>query len=131
MNPEGTVSFKALMHCGVYALVRLGEVVYVGKTKRVYVRLYTHCNSRGKTNEWYNAKKNQSKGIDFDDVWIWPCMLGQMDALEVALIKQYKPRYNVTHNDKIQEHVKELFKSLTPELPPLEDRPKVYIRRML
>ena len=131
------LSFKALLHCGVYALVRRGEVVYVGKSKKLWIRLYTHCNGRGKMLPLPVGYNTQKRGINFDDIWVWPCMLGQLDTLEVHLIQKYVPRYNVKDKPMpvlpIPFEIRELLKQMVTitGLPPLEDRPKVYIRRLL
>src|SRR5882762_7478218 len=95
MMPHGVVSFHALLHCGVYALLRRGEVVYVGKSKKLWIRLYNHCNNRGKVLYLPPGYTTPKKGIQFDDIWVWPCMLGQLDSLEVCLIQKYVPKYNV------------------------------------
>jgi len=64
-------------------------------------------------------------------------MLGQMDSLEVHLIHKYEPRYNVRGkpNPVISTpfEIRELLKQMVTitGLPPIEDRPKVYIRRLL
>ncbi|SRR6266478_1493685 len=137
LRPEGTISFYSLMHCGVYALVRRGEIVYIGKSRKLWVRLYNHCNNRGKVVYLPEGCLRQNKGISFDDIWVWPCMLGQLDTLEVHLIQKYVPRYNVKDKPMpvlpIPEDIRVILKQMITitGLPPLDDRPKVYIRRML
>jgi len=44
----GFLNISKLMHCGVYALVKKGQVVYVGKSKQPMMRIYTHVRNRGK-----------------------------------------------------------------------------------
>jgi len=136
MQPPETISYKALLHCGCYALVRKGEVVYVGMTRRLWVRLYAHCNARGKPLTQKVGQNRKGNGIGFDDIWVWPCMLGQLDVLEVHLIRKYTPKYNV--KDKpvpilpIPDDIKALLANVvTITGLPQEDSPKVYIRRML
>ena len=89
MQPPETLSYKALLHCGCYALVRRGEVVYVGMTKKLWIRLYSHCNARGRPVPYKVGQNRIGNGIQFDDIWVWPCMLGQLDVLEVHLIQKY------------------------------------------
>lgn len=126
LRPEGTISFYSLMHCGVYALVRRGEIVYIGKSRKLWIRLYNHCNNRGKVVYLPEGCLRQNKGINFDDIWIWPCMLGQMDSLEVHLIHKYEPRYNVRGKPNpvisIPSEMKELLKHMIviSDLPPPE-----------
>ncbi len=129
---NAVLSFKALLHCGVYALVRRGEVVYVGKTKKLWVRLYNHCNERGKV----LPKRSGVKGLGFDDIWVWPCMLGQLDTLEVHLIQKYVPKHNVKDKPNPVIPIPDEIKALLAHVVtitglPQEDSPKVYIRRML
>ena len=128
MLPNGVLSFKALMHCGVYALVRKGEIVYVGKTKKLWIRLYAHCNGRAKLPPMPVGYTTQKKGIQFDDIWVWPCMWGQLDSLEVCLIQKYDPKYNV--KDKLRpimpipNEIRQLLSQvvvISPELPPSRD----------
>jgi hypothetical protein len=35
------------------------------------------------------------RGVHFDQVYVLPCRLDQLDALEKSLIDLYKPRYNI------------------------------------
>src|SRR4029077_15051106 len=77
-----------LLHCGVYALLQRGEVVYVGKSKRPLGRLYSRLKDRGRILEkGESGPQVHGKGIWFDGVWFAPCMLGQLDVLEVHFIR--------------------------------------------
>ncbi len=146
MEEHGFWNISKLMHCGVYALVKKGVVVYVGKSKQPMMRIYTHVRNRGKklgSNLYGNdiGPAVNGKGITFDSVWFLPCMLGQLGTLEVHFIKMFMPKHNVMHNPKptpqpvipIPEDIRAILKQMITitGLPPLEDRPKVYIRRML
>lgn len=81
--------------------------------------------------------RTQKKGVSFDDIWVWPCMLGQLDTLEVHLIRKYMPKHN--SKDKpmpvmpIPADIKALLAQMVSitGLPPLENTPKVYIQRRL
>lgn len=133
MSLSGILSFKALLHCGVYALVKKDEVVYVGKTKKLWIRLYNHCNERGKV----LPKRSGAKGVPFDDIWVWPCMLGQLDSLEVHLIQKYLPRHNAKGKAlpvmAIPLEIKELLRQMVviTDLPLSQDIPTRYIQRRL
>ncbi len=152
MEEYGFMNITKLMHCGVYALVKKGQVVYVGKSRQPLMRIFRHVSNRGKPlgtslNSESNAKciKENGKGILFDTVWFLPCMLGQLYTLEVHFIKTFMPKHNVRHNPEakprsvkeppipIPEDIKAILKQMITitGLPPLEDRPKVYIRRLL
>jgi len=147
----GFLNITKLMHCGVYALVHHGQVVYVGKSKQPMMRIYTHVRNRGKKmgpNPGFGKDTGPAvngKGIVFDSVWFLPCMLGQLWTLEVHFIKMFMPKHNVRHNPEpkvkpvkeppipIPEDIRAILKQMImiTGLPPLEDRPKVYIRRLL
>lgn len=134
-----------LLHCGVYCLLRRKEVVYVGKSKKPIVRLYTHLKNRGKEmgiNQWgsYTGPSLNGRGIQFDGVWFVPCMLGQLDVIEGVLIRKYLPRFNVKGKTEpvipIPEEIKALLKQMVviKDLPPQQDhfeRPQLYIPRRL
>lgn len=152
MREHGFMDVTKLMHCGVYALLRKGEVVYVGKSKEPLKRIFRHVSNRGKPLGQkmfggYSSPVFDGKGINFDAIWFLPCMLGQLYALEVHFIKTYAPKYNTKHNPEVKakavrerteiipipEDIKALLAQMVTitGLPPTEDRPKVYIRRML
>lgn len=95
---EGFVDATALMHCGVYMLIHRGEVVYVGQSKSLGERLRTHCRNRNGKVRRSGLYGNRVKlGFSFDSIVIKGCMLGELDELEVSMIKKYKPKYNVKH----------------------------------
>src|SRR6185437_576305 len=87
--------FSALLGPGVYALVKRGVVIYVGKSRALYLRLYAHRNvaraaAKGKPiPTWLPIK-----GFVFDQVFVRPCALADLDRLEAEMIELYKPRYN-------------------------------------
>ena len=102
MAEEGFVDFSALMHCAVYMLLRRGVVVYVGQSKALGERLLTHMRGRkrGQINKRNYFGANQMvSGFIFDEIWIRPCMMNELDALEVAMIRKYQPKYNTLHKE--------------------------------
>lgn len=125
LEDDGFVSHKVLLHCAVYALVRRGIVVYVGQSKTMYKRIYQHCMTRRKS-QTLNAMYGPSihKGMAFDDIWIRPCMLGELDRLEVEMIRKYQPKYNVRMKEiPPQLDISELLKAIVPireNGPPVE-----------
>lgn len=94
MDIEGFVDASAVLAGGVYVLVRKGEVVYVGKAKRMLNRLAAHLSV------WAAKRKEKipswmaNKGIYYDAVLICPCHPDRVDALERQMIELYKPRFN-------------------------------------
>ncbi len=153
MEEYGFFNITKLMHCGVYALIKKEEVIYVGKSRQPLMRIHTHVKNRGRklgTNLYGRNDTGPAvngKGISFDTVWFLPCMLGQLYTLEVHFIKTFMPKYNVRHNPEakprpakepivtipIPDDIRAILKQMITitGLPPIEDRPKVYIRRLL
>lgn len=100
MDLPGFNNASTFLQSGVYALVHLGRVVYIGKAKAMIVRVATHrSNARRHVPVWL---KDTAKGIVFDEVHIQPCHVDLLDELEYAMINLYKPRYNtqLKHNGK-------------------------------
>jgi GIY-YIG catalytic domain len=104
MNLEGFTDVSGLLRSGVYALCKRGVVIYVGKSKSLYARIYAHKHfanraAKGRTiPDWLPAK-----GFVFDQVFIRPAPLEDLDALEREMINLYKPRYNesLKHHGKV------------------------------
>lgn len=89
---EGFIDVSQSLKCGVYALVSQGQVVYVGKSKCMLVRIYSHRNAKNKKGtlpSWFPVK-----GIAFDEIHIHPCHIDQLDALENKMINRFKPKFN-------------------------------------
>lgn len=137
------VDVGKLLHCGVYCLLRKGEVVYVGKSKQPFGRLDQHIRNRNR--EMPNGRHigsgagsaitHNGRGIKFDWVWFVPCMLGQLDVIEKALIKQYLPKYNKQGMPKqpIPTDLKALLANAGWQtMPPPEPQPQLgFIDRRL
>lgn len=88
---EGFADVSETLRCGVYALVYQGVVVYVGQSKCMLTRIYSHRNARRSKDlpKWFPIK-----GIQFDEIHVRPCHPDRIDALERELINLYKPRHN-------------------------------------
>lgn len=90
----GFTNASAILQGGVYMLVRKGEIVYIGKAKRMLNRLSAHLSV------WAAKKKERIpsflplKGIYYDEVLICPVHPDRIDAEERRLIDIYRPRYN-------------------------------------
>ena len=97
MELAGFHDVSDLLHCGVYALCKRGVVIYVGKSKSLYARIYTHKHF---ANRGAKGKPVPSwlpiKGLQFDEVFIRRCHIDQLDALESKMINLYKPKYNMS-----------------------------------
>lgn len=95
---SGFQNVSSLLRAGVYALCKNGVVIYVGKSKSLYSRIYTHRNlsSRGKGKTVPSWMPQSLKGIVFDEVHIRTCTVDELDTLEAAMINLYKPKYNIS-----------------------------------
>lgn len=96
MNLDGFDDVTEIMRCGVYALVSKGKVIYVGKSKGMLARVYTHRQN------WIARRRGRGipdwltpvKGILFDEIHVCPCSLDRLDSVEREMIDRYKPKYN-------------------------------------
>jgi hypothetical protein len=88
---EDCLDVSAVLKSGIYILCAKGKVVYVGQSKCMLVRAYSHRNTR---NNKSLPKAVQAKGIAYDEIHIRPCHPDQIDALEIELINKYKPVFN-------------------------------------
>lgn len=93
MDSDGFFDVSEILRCGVYALLYRGVVVYVGQSRRMLTRVYTHRNLWGKKRVPEVIAK--ARGINFDEVWVRPCRPDLLDELEKELIQKYRPRHNV------------------------------------
>jgi hypothetical protein len=78
---EGGLVKQARQSCGVYALVKGGEVIYINYTTRIEGRLRQHKVSYG-----------------FEEVWIKPYGKDDGDEMWLAaerLMRKYRPRHNI------------------------------------
>lgn len=90
MQLSGFQEVSEVLASGVYALVSKGEVVYVGKSKCMLTRVYSHRSLRSRrAPSWMPIK-----GIQFDQVFVLPVHVDRLDAVEREMINRYKPRHN-------------------------------------
>lgn len=88
------IDISAVLKQGVYLLSREGTVVYVGQSKCMLVRIYTHrALSNKRAPAWM-----QTRGVRFDKAEVIPCHPDRINELERGLIEFYQPVYNKTHN---------------------------------
>jgi hypothetical protein len=91
---DGFINVTPILRAGVYALVRDGVVVYIGQGKKMVARVEAHRSNWGRKRvpAWMPVSL---RGVLFDEVWVLPCRVEDMDELESAMIDLYKPRYNI------------------------------------
>ena len=95
MKIEGFIEVSTILRSGVYILVHRGVVIYVGQSKTMLSRIYTHRSmwgqkARRKVPDWMPVK-----GILFDEVFVCPCPLDKLDEFELDMINLYKPKFNI------------------------------------
>lgn len=95
MELEGFAKVSDIVRSGVYALVHQRKVVYVGKSKCMLGRIAAH------RSVWSSQRRGNKvpswlpmRGVLFDEVFIRPCRVDQMDDLEAEMIALHRPRYN-------------------------------------
>lgn len=91
---EGFIDVSDVLRSGVYALVRNGVVVYVGQGKRMLARIEAHRSNWGRKSmpAWMPVSL---RGVLFDEVFVLPCRIEDLDRVERAMIDLYKPKYNI------------------------------------
>jgi hypothetical protein len=92
---EGFVDVSVILRPAVYALVRNGVVVYIGQaSKAAIARVEAHRSNWGRKRvpAWMPVSL---RGVLFDQIFVFPCKVDDLDAVEVAMINLYKPRYNI------------------------------------
>lgn len=91
---DGFIEVSPLLTCGVYALAKEGVVIYVGQSKKMLARIAAHRSNWGRksTPAWMPTS---CRGMLFDQIFIRPCRVEDLDRLEAEMINLYKPRYNV------------------------------------
>lgn len=110
---DGFTDVSSILSAGVYALVHNGEVVYVGKSRKMLGRVYTHLKMwgdkrSGKVPSWLSAAV---KGVLFNEVHICPCRIEDLDRVEREMIERYKPKYNLLHKTDRPVDLPERFRS--------------------
>ena len=91
---EGFVEVTPILRAGVYALVRDGVVVYVGQGKKMVARVEAHRSNWGRKSvpAWMPVSL---RGVLFDQVFVFPCRVEDLDQIEAAMIDLYKPKFNI------------------------------------
>lgn len=91
---EGFIEVSPILRPGVYALVRNGVVVYVGQSKKMIARIEAHRGNWGRKRlpAWMPVSM---RGVLFDQVFVHPCRVEDLDAIERRMIDFYHPKYNI------------------------------------
>lgn len=106
MELAGFTGIGKVLQSGIYALVWRREVVYVGQSKTMLVRIYSHRNAWGdKRRGKHRAMPSWCpvKGILFDDVYVMPVPAEDLDRVEREMIAKYRPRFNTKLIPKVAQ----------------------------
>ena len=105
---EGFTNISESLRCGIYALAIKGKVIYIGKSKCMLVRIYSHRNAKSKKGSlpsWFPVK-----GIAFDEVHVQPCHPDRLDKLEFDMINLYKPRLNINLKNNLTINIPHILR---------------------
>lgn len=83
---------------GVYALYWYDELVYIGRAKRLFTRIYAHRallerSRKGPLPNFGPYRKEMV--VKFNRVFIRPCKLTEVEELERQLIQELNPKRNI------------------------------------
>jgi hypothetical protein len=136
MEQDGFVDISVILRCAVYALLKKGTVVYIGQSRTPYKRLNAHASFRGKSVPGKFVTQNfcywsRRIGYQFDEVWVRPCVIDEVDAVEREMIRKYRPKHNVRHNEGIPEELKAIVSEIISAMPRPPPRPALNIRRRI
>ena len=105
LDLDGFDDVSTLLRSGIYALAKRGTIIYIGKSKSLYARIYAHRNlanraARGqRPPAWFPASL---RGIVFDQVFIRYVHIDQLDSEESRLINLYKPKFNISLKNNLR-----------------------------
>ena len=114
MTHEGFTDVSGLLRGGVYMLLHYGTVVYVGKSKVMLGRIYSHRAAWGRKSRKPITGNIPARGILFDQILVQPCPADRIDALEAELIRKYSPRYNTQLKSSLPPELAHLIAHLAP-----------------
>jgi excinuclease ABC subunit C len=105
------VRAQALNRPGVYRMVAKGGIVlYVGKSKRLRTRLLGYFRAREEEKAWRIVR--EARAVDWDYV---PSEFAAL-LLELELIKQYRPPYNVRQKREVVYSFLRISREAAPRL---------------
>ena len=115
---DGFTDVSHMLRGGVYMLLHCGVVVYVGKSKVMLGRIYSHRVAWGRKSRKPITSNIPPRGILFDQILIQPCPSDRIDSLEASLISLHKPRYNTQLKTMLPPELASLIAHLAPISPP-------------
>lgn len=84
LNQLKRMKRKLLTGSGIYFLFKHNTIVYVGQTTNGLKKVFDHTDK------------------NFDEYVFVRCRKSELNVLEAAYIKKFRPKYNITHNTDFQ-----------------------------
>lgn len=96
LNIDSFMDMSELLLPAVYALLHYGKVVYIGQSKKPLGRIHNHKALWAKKKApWLKGSSASIRGVLFDEFWVRPCRVEELDQIEGDMILKYKPRHNI------------------------------------
>jgi len=114
---DGFIDVSGMLRGGVYMLLHRGVVVYVGKSKVMLGRIYSHRVAWGRKSRKSITGNIPARGILFDQILVQPCHGECINQLEAELIKLHSPRYNTQLKTALPPELAFLIRRLAPIAP--------------
>jgi excinuclease UvrABC nuclease subunit len=111
----GFSDYSKLIGSGIYALVSGDEVVYIGKSKQLWKRLYAHRSTLERVRQG-KRPFNKMRAMIFDKVWIMACAISDMERIEKEWIGKLNPKYNRVHRTRMD--MTDVLDIIRQEAPP-------------
>lgn len=124
MQLEGFKDISEILRSGVYVLILRSRIVYIGKSKNLYARIYSHRYAATKEKRGVRLPSFMPKGIQFDEVQIFPARLDQLDVLERAMIAKYRPQHNTMLKPPLGQPLRLVIGSSTLTIAAKPPRPQ-------
>ena len=118
MGFDGFHDVSPMLRGGVYMLLHRGVVVYVGKSKVMLGRIYSHRVAWGRKSRQPITGNIPPRGILFDQILVQPCHDHKISALEASLIALHRPRYNTQLKSALPPELSSLIAKLSPIAAP-------------
>lgn len=132
MKLDGFTDCSSILSGGIYVLKFRKQIVYIGQSKCILSRVYTHRTNRGqKKPMWVKA---MARGILFDQILMLPVKPEDRNSLEAKLIAYYKPKYNIQLKNPVDApklSLPPLSALVGNIIPPPAPKSEVFVRRAL
>ncbi len=126
-HEDVSVDLGGLLASGIYFLLWRGEVMYVGQTKTMFIRLYAHCSGRKKRRMKLGGR--MILGVVFDGIRMIPLPPSDLDRVEREMIEWYQPKYNDRMRSGPKLSIEDLMAAIKMSEAPAPSEPVSFIRR--